>query len=172
MFRYLSFTTLCDTTFVLFLLSWLATRQIGLFLVIRTSYRDAPQLIPFQWDPANGLFLNTQTYWGFIGMISALYVMASVWFAMATKVAWRVVSGQGAEDSRSDEGDESDAEERAAELERMRLEEDGAASPGDSEKSGTRSPAGIPSVTDVLPSTPTGKAEGVDQLGSARRRRR
>jgi acyl-CoA-dependent ceramide synthase len=111
MFRYLSFSTPCDLTFVVFLVAWLLSRQIGLALVIRTCYYDAPRFIPFKWDPAQGMYLTSATYYGFIGMLAFLWTLASVWFYMACNVAIRVVRGLGAEDSRSDdEGDEDAAD--------------------------------------------------------------
>jgi acyl-CoA-dependent ceramide synthase len=106
MFRYLSLSTLCDATFVFFLISWLFSRQLGLFLVIRTSYLDAPRFIPFKWDPSRGRFLTKTTYYVWIGMQCFLLCLATVWFYMACMVAARVVRGLGAEDSRSDDEEE------------------------------------------------------------------
>ncbi|OCF35255.1 acyl-CoA-dependent ceramide synthase [Kwoniella heveanensis CBS 569] len=108
MIRYLGYTTACDITFVIFLVSWLLTRQIGLFLVIKTSYFDAPKYISFKWHPASGHYLTYGTYLGFCGMLAVLWVLASVWFYMACRVAVRVVRGLGAEDSRSDDEDEGE----------------------------------------------------------------
>ncbi|KAK6902744.1 acyl-CoA-dependent ceramide synthase [Kwoniella mangroviensis CBS 10435] len=106
MLRYLSYSRSCDLTFVIFLISWLFSREIGLFLVIKTSYLDAPRFIQFKWSPSTGQYLTYRTYLGFIGLVSLLWVLASIWFYMAVKVAVKVVRGQGAEDSRSDDEDE------------------------------------------------------------------
>ena len=109
MLRYLEFSTACDITFIIFLVAWLFTRQIGLAMVINTCYNDAPRFIPFKWDPSGGMYLTKATYYGFIGLITILLVLASVWFYMACSVAIRVIRGLGAEDSRSDdEGEEDD----------------------------------------------------------------
>ena len=110
MFRYLSRTTACDITFVVFLLAWLFSRQIGLALVIRTCYFDAPNYIPFKWDPASGMYLTKTTYYGFIGMLCVLWTLATIWFYMALMVAVRVIRGLGAEDVRSDDEDEGEDE--------------------------------------------------------------
>nr|XP_018264029.1 acyl-CoA-dependent ceramide synthase [Kwoniella dejecticola CBS 10117]OBR86187.1 acyl-CoA-dependent ceramide synthase [Kwoniella dejecticola CBS 10117] len=110
MLRYLSYTTSCDLTFVIFLISWLFSREIGLFLVIKTSYQDAPKHIKFNWSPSTGHYLTYNTYIGFIGLVTLLWVLASIWFYMAIKVAVKVVKGQGAEDSRSDDEDEDNAD--------------------------------------------------------------
>ncbi|WVW83313.1 hypothetical protein I302_105332 [Kwoniella bestiolae CBS 10118] len=106
MLRYLSYSRSCDLTFVIFLISWLFSREIGLFLVIKTSYLDAPRFIKFKWSPSTGQYLTYETYLGFIGLVSLLWVLASIWFYMAVKVAVKVVRGQGAEDSRSDDEEE------------------------------------------------------------------
>ncbi|ORX39706.1 putative longevity-assurance protein-like protein [Kockovaella imperatae] len=114
LFRYLSFSTLCDVTFVAFLIGWLVSRQIGLAFVIYTSYVDAPKFIKFRWSPQTGQYLTQTTYYGFIGMEVFLYGLASIWFYMACMVAVRVVTGQGAADSRSDAGDEDEEERNGA----------------------------------------------------------
>lgn len=108
MCRYLSLTTACDITFVVFLFAWLFSRQIGLAMVIRTSYVEAPKYIPFKWDPKNGMYLTKTTYYGFIGMLVVLWILASIWFYTACMVAVRVVRGLGAEDTRSDGEDEDE----------------------------------------------------------------
>lgn len=115
MFRYLSFTTLCDFTFVVFLISWFITRQVGLFLVIRSTYLDLPKFIPFEWTPEQGRFLTYWTHIGFVSMLSILWILATAWFYMACIVAIRVVRGMGAEDSRSDDESEEDALEQVPE---------------------------------------------------------
>ncbi|WWC85313.1 uncharacterized protein L201_000175 [Kwoniella dendrophila CBS 6074] len=106
MLRYLQFTQACDMTFVIFLISWLFSREIGLFLVIKTSYFDAPKFIKFKWSPSTGQYLTYKTYISFIGLVSLLWILATVWFYMACRVAVKVVKGEGAEDSRSDDEDE------------------------------------------------------------------
>ncbi|OXG32937.1 acyl-CoA-dependent ceramide synthase [Cryptococcus neoformans Ze90-1] len=115
MFRYLSLSTLCDLTFVVFLISWFITREAGLFLVIRSTYVDAPKFIPFEWAPEQGRFLTYRVYLGFVAMLSILWILATAWFYMACNVAIRVVRGMGAEDSRSDDESEEDALEQVPE---------------------------------------------------------
>ncbi|WRT66955.1 uncharacterized protein IL334_003920 [Kwoniella shivajii] len=110
MLRYLSFSFVCDLTFVVFLVSWLFSREIGLFLVMRTSFYDAPRFIKFQWSPSTGNYLTYTTYLGFIGLVTFLWILASIWFYMACRVAIKVVKGEGAEDSRSDDEDENENE--------------------------------------------------------------
>jgi acyl-CoA-dependent ceramide synthase len=108
MFRYLSLTTLCDATFVIFLVSWLFTRQVGLIFVLQTIYRHS-HIIPYGWNPEKGYFYSENTPPIFLTLLSLLLCLTTVWFYMACMVAVRVLRGLGAEDSRSDDEDEADS---------------------------------------------------------------
>lgn len=110
MFRYLSLTTLCDATFVVFLVSWLFTRQVGLVFVLQTIYRHSHKHIRYDWNPAHGHYYNQTVRVVFMGLLSLLLCLTTVWFYMACMVAVRVLRGLGAEDSRSDDEDENGAE--------------------------------------------------------------
>lgn len=108
MFRYMSLTTACDLTFIIFLVAWLFSRQIGLALLIRTVYVDGSRLIPYKWDPKSGLYFTRFTHYCFLTMLSILWILATIWFYTACMVAVRVVRGLGAEDTRSDDEDEDE----------------------------------------------------------------
>lgn len=117
MLRYLSHTTLCDLAFVVFLISWFVSRQIGLFLIIRTLWVDAAKYITLEWSPSEGKYLDRTTFWAFFILLSLLYVLATMWFCMAMVVAVRVVRGLGAEDIREEDvsgGDDDDSDDVAA----------------------------------------------------------
>ena len=103
MFRYLSLPFLCDATFTWFLLSWLVTRNALFMLVCKSTYIDLPRLLPFAWDPAQGYYLTRGVQLGFSALLASLQCLQVIWFGMICRVAWRVISGQGAEDTRSDE---------------------------------------------------------------------
>lgn len=100
--RYMQFRQACDAAFVVFLITWVITRQVGLFLVIRSVYVEVPKFIEFKWAPEENHYLTPAIYYGFVAMLTILLVLCTVWFYMAVMVAVRVVRGQGAEDSRSD----------------------------------------------------------------------
>ncbi|KAI0921677.1 hypothetical protein AcW1_004422 [Taiwanofungus camphoratus] len=102
MFRYLAWSTLCDATFVLFLISWLVTRHVLFILAIWSTY-NAQSIIPPSWDPERGHYKTRGMFTGFLTMLVMLQCIQIMWFWMICRVAWRVVSGQGAEDTRSDE---------------------------------------------------------------------
>ncbi|KAL7282270.1 hypothetical protein ACG7TL_003740 [Trametes sanguinea] len=107
MFRYLGMSTLCDATFVTFLLSWFVTRHVLFLLAIKTTW-EAWYVVPRIWDPARGHFMTKETYFGFFAMLVALQIIQLIWFWMICRVAYRVVTGQGAEDTRSDDEDDEE----------------------------------------------------------------
>lgn len=66
---------------------------------------------PFR-DPEGPVCFNTRIRWAFLGLLGGLQVITLVWFWMIIKVAYKVLTGQGADDSRSDdEGEEGEEEE-------------------------------------------------------------
>ncbi|RPD66723.1 longevity assurance proteins LAG1/LAC1 [Lentinus tigrinus ALCF2SS1-7] len=102
MFRYLGMSMLCDVTFVVFLLSWLVTRHFLFILAIKATW-ESKYAVPRVWDPSRGHFMTKEIYIAFLAMLIALQIIQLVWFWMICRVAYRVVTGQGAEDSRSDD---------------------------------------------------------------------
>lgn len=65
-------------------------------------------LQPFR-DPEGPVCFNSRIRWAFLGLLGGLQVITLVWLWMIIKVAYRVLSGQGADDTRSDdEGDEEE----------------------------------------------------------------
>lgn len=74
MFRYLSLTTLCDATFVCFLLSWFITRHALFVFVIISTYKDAPRIIPRVWDPERGHYMTKEVYIAYNTLLIALQV--------------------------------------------------------------------------------------------------
>ncbi|KAH7908494.1 TLC domain-containing protein [Hygrophoropsis aurantiaca] len=107
MLRYIKLYTLCDAMFTWFLLSWFVTRHVFFIIVIKSAIMDAPRLIRVGWSPEFGAYYSEFTHFLFEMMLVALQIIQFIWFWMICRVAWRVVSGKGAADERSD--DESDS---------------------------------------------------------------
>lgn len=64
-----------------------------------------PRYIPLVYDPSRDLLI-TKTFWIFFSVsLWALYALLCLWFVTGCKVAWGVVKGEQAEDTRS-EGEE------------------------------------------------------------------
>ncbi|THH13281.1 hypothetical protein EW146_g6914 [Bondarzewia mesenterica] len=106
MLRYLAYQTACDLAFVFFLVSWFITRHVLFVGVIVSLYSDAPRFIPFQWIPERGYYFSAEVHAIFVILLSAL---ECIWSYMIFRVAWRVVMGYGADDTRSDDDDSNAA---------------------------------------------------------------
>ncbi len=74
MLRYLSFKTLCDLTFVCFMISWFITRHVLFIIAINSTYVDIPKYVPAVYDPANGYYMTKGVWIAFLSMLIALEV--------------------------------------------------------------------------------------------------
>ncbi|KAA1466760.1 longevity assurance proteins LAG1/LAC1 [Dentipellis sp. KUC8613] len=99
--RYLGFQTLCDIAFGLFLISWVVTRHV-LFIMVTISVYYMPG-VKFAWDPARKSYLTQEVAYGFVALLVTLEILQAIWCYMIFRVAWRVVMGYGADDTRSDD---------------------------------------------------------------------
>ncbi|KAJ3764121.1 TLC domain-containing protein [Lentinula raphanica] len=111
MLRYLNLPQIYpDFTFGTFMVTWFVTRHVLFPVAIQSIIFDMPNLIPYDWDPERGHYFTKGSHAMFYCCLIALEVIQMVWFAMIVRVAWRVISGQGATDVRSDEegGDDDD----------------------------------------------------------------
>lgn len=108
LFKYMGFSKFCDVLFAIFMLVWIVTRHILYTFVWWTCFQDAPAFIPFVSTPnlATGHMLTHSTYIFFLALLAALQILLLIWFGMIFKIALRVVTSQGAVDTRSD--DDSD----------------------------------------------------------------
>ncbi|KAI9675525.1 MAG: sphingosine N-acyltransferase lag1 [Trizodia sp. TS-e1964] len=140
--KYLHYDVACDYAFGFFMITWVIARHILYMMVCWSVYKDIPAEInygcyygktgemvgpipppdyfghliqPFQ-DPEGLICFNDKIKWGFLAGLLALQVLMVIWFVMICKVAWKVINGGQAEDSRSDDEDaEEDAEEEEEE---------------------------------------------------------
>jgi very-long-chain ceramide synthase len=67
-------------------------------------------LQPFN-DPDGLVCWNNPIKYGFLGLLLALQVLTIIWFFMVLQVAYRVLTGNGAHDNRSDDEDAAEEEE-------------------------------------------------------------
>lgn len=108
MIRYLSISQLAtDAVFGLFMVSWFVTRHLLFPIVIWSTTFDLPVNIPYLLDKERGFYLTRSAHMVFVGALLALQVLQCIWFWMICRVAYRVVTGSGAEDERSDDEIES-----------------------------------------------------------------
>ena len=142
--KYLQFQTACDAAFGVFMISYFITRQALYMTVCYSIYKHIPEEIsygcyqgsvtdtegpfpvPDDWDhltqpfrdPVGLVCWNDNIKWTFLGMLLALQCVLLVWFGMIIRVAYKVLSGQGADDTRSDDEDEEDEEVQDADVAR------------------------------------------------------
>ncbi len=113
--RYAGQQTLCDIGFGLFVASWIITRHVLYNIVVWSAFVESPRYISIGWSWEKSYFFTDRFRYLMVGLLVALQIILLLWFAMIAKVAWRVVSGSGAHDSRSDDEDSDEDEEEEAE---------------------------------------------------------
>lgn len=140
--KYLHFELACDIAFGVFMVSWLIARHILYMWVLYSIYAHIPEEIqygcykgsgqnlegpfptPNDWshliqpfrNPVGLVCWNNNIKWTFLGMLLALQVLLLIWFAMILRVAYKVITGTGAEDVRSDDEDGDEEEEMPKEI--------------------------------------------------------
>ena len=103
MFKYMDVPLMPDITFLIFLVSWLITRQIIFPMIAWSVTFDMPVYLPLDWNPAVD-HLVTRRGWVFFAVsLWMLQGLLCIWFYMACKVLYNVIRGKAVEDSRSDD---------------------------------------------------------------------
>ncbi|KAI6089143.1 longevity assurance proteins LAG1/LAC1 [Hypoxylon rubiginosum] len=148
--KYLGYAKLCDFMFVVFMVSWFIARHVLYLVTCYSIYRDTPIEIPEScyrgpstnltgpfpipdgwrhWlepfhDPEGTVCFSPSVEWGFLYCLLGLQVITIFWFCMIIKVALRVLKGDGADDTRSDDEAEEEEEEEFEYEEAQPLEEE------------------------------------------------
>ena len=132
--NYLRFRKACDVTFGVFLVVWFIARHVLYMTVCRSIVVDVPKTMPYGCfasttgqqvstdggsavlanvlqpfnDPDGLVCFNPVIRYGFLGLLLALQILTLIWFGMILRVAYSVLSGKAAQDSRSDDEEELD----------------------------------------------------------------
>ncbi|KAH8886467.1 longevity assurance proteins LAG1/LAC1 [Thozetella sp. PMI_491] len=149
--KYAGYSTLCDITFGLFMLSWVVARHIFYMMVWYSAWAHTPRVIgnscykgpstnltgPFfppeykngglyllepLWSSESQICFDQNLQWSFLTTLLFLQAIMLVWFRAIVRVAIRVIRGDGADDVRSD--DEGEEEEDEIEYEEAQLLEE------------------------------------------------
>ena len=145
MLRYVGCQTACDIAFGLFLVTWFVTRHVFYLTVCWSVYVDLPvmtngcyssasgeklsddggnqigrHLLQSFRDPGGVVCWNDRIGWSFLGLLLALQVILLIWFGMIWRVAYKVIRGCPADDSRSDDEGEEEEEEVPLDLEKVK----------------------------------------------------
>ncbi|KAH8982425.1 longevity assurance proteins LAG1/LAC1 [Lactarius akahatsu] len=107
MLRYLSYQIACDVTFVWWMLSWFVTRHVLFCKVIASAYWGVTTQLEFgQFE--RGYWLTKEVHTTLVVLLVILEIIQSIWSYLIFGVAYRVLKGEGAEDSRSDDEGEDE----------------------------------------------------------------
>ncbi|KAF2758389.1 longevity assurance proteins LAG1/LAC1 [Pseudovirgaria hyperparasitica] len=135
--KYLGFSVACDVMFGLFIVAWFVARHVLYLAVCYSTYVHVPEVMPYGCydsvtgeklaeteesgimthilqsfrDPGAPVCFNKRIQSNFLAFLLALQVVTLIWFYMIIKVAYKVVTGQGADDVRSDDEGEDEEEE-------------------------------------------------------------
>lgn len=140
MLKYMNFQMACDIAFGVFLVVWFIARQVLYLLVCYSVYVHIPLEIkygcysgsasnlqgpisppdlfghllqPFT-DPEGLVCWDNRIGWAFLSVLMALQAILLIWFGMILRVAYKVIRGGEAEDSRSDDELEEGNDERGS----------------------------------------------------------
>ncbi|KAL2350100.1 TLC domain-containing protein [Cryomyces antarcticus] len=129
MLKYLGYQTACDVAFGIFIVTWFTARHVFYLMICWSLYTDVGEMMPYGCyssvtgeklssdggseiakhvlqpflDPDGTVCFNPQIRYSFLGLLLALQILTLIWFGMIMRVAYNVLSGKGADDSRSDD---------------------------------------------------------------------
>ncbi|CAK3882195.1 Sphingosine N-acyltransferase lag1 [Lecanosticta acicola] len=137
-FRYVGWQTACDAMFGVFVITWISARHVGYLAVCWSIYEHingvnmrygtfslatgklistdggnevfANVFQPILRPDAKTVGLNAYMKYGFLGLLLSLQIITLVWLVMILRVVVRVLRGQGADDTRSDDEGGEEAE--------------------------------------------------------------
>lgn len=137
--KYLKYETACNIGFGLFMSTWFLTRHMIYPVVCWSVYHQLPLNLTYgcyagstgefiSAEPPNSfaymlgpyfsldnpICFNSTLKWMFLGLLLIIESLSIVWFSMIVRVAYGVICGGNAEDSRSDEEDEVEVQSPAS----------------------------------------------------------
>jgi len=108
MLKYAGFSASCDAMFIFFLISWVALRHGVYNYLFYHAWTRAKFLMP---DGECVPGIHQKRCWTptvvniFLTLLGGLQIITIIWMYLIMKVAYKVVTGTGAEDVRSDDDD-------------------------------------------------------------------
>ncbi|CDK29410.1 unnamed protein product [Kuraishia capsulata CBS 1993] len=109
MLKYCGFTNVCDYVFGLFMTAWIILRHIVYNYIVWHAWAKAKILLGDTCeDLARQNIKKRMCYHGweidcFVGLLAGLQVLFIIWMYLIARVAYKVMSGKGADDVRSDD---------------------------------------------------------------------
>ena len=128
MLKYAQFTRSCDLMFIVFLISWIILRHGVYNILFYHAWHNSRHLMAAGECVAGVVqkrCWNTSIINTFLALLGGLQVITIIWMFLILKVAYKVVTGKGAEDVRSDDLDlEYEEQVKMEAKERVEKEED------------------------------------------------
>ncbi|KAF4548288.1 TLC domain-containing protein 2 [Elsinoe fawcettii] len=137
MMKYVGMQTACDIAFGVFVITWFIARHVIYLAICWSIHADVPEVMPYGcYDLSSGSKLSSgggdKIWWNvlhayrggegevcfnnkirvsFLSLLLALQVLTVIWFGMICRVVYGVLTGKGADDTRSDDEGEDEEEE-------------------------------------------------------------
>jgi len=113
--KYTHFQTITDYSFGIFFISWIITRHILYFYLLKSVIYESLELIEKkEWLPSEGNFYSLWVWRYFVALFVGLQILLLLWGWLILKVAVKVIIGEGADDVRSESDETEDIQERDA----------------------------------------------------------
>ncbi|KAI8989450.1 Imidazoleglycerol-phosphate dehydratase-domain-containing protein [Pilobolus umbonatus] len=110
--KYMGYTVICDITFGLFAISWPLFRHVLFSIITRSLIVEPSIYTDMKWEPEKGKFFTHNVQKVYVFCFLVLNVLMFYWFAMIFKVIMKVLRGNNAEDTRSDDEDSDEPTEK------------------------------------------------------------
>lgn len=130
--KYYGAQAACDVFFGLFMFGWVITRHVLYNRMLYSCIGVARRVLPEKPGATRHHYLGFRTFMplALVGLLCVLQVILCLWLVMIMRVAWQVVTGKSATDSRSDESDDEDEAEIDANEKRAAAASSTASKPG------------------------------------------
>ncbi|CAG8506194.1 21865_t:CDS:2 [Cetraspora pellucida] len=105
MLKYLGFGVICDVLFGIFMVSWLVTRHYIYGHIIYSAWTEPQLYLEFKWAPEEEYYFTKNVQRFFLFLFLTLQAIIIFWFYLISNVAYKVIKGDRAHDSRSSESE-------------------------------------------------------------------
>ncbi|KAF9162736.1 sphingosine N-acyltransferase lag1 [Actinomortierella ambigua] len=111
MLKYMHKDQIADVGFVIFVITWIASRHYYYGLIIYSAWTEPMVYAKMGWDPSRGMYFTENVLNGFLFLLIALYAVLIFWLMLIFRVVIKVLKGENSEDVRSeDEAEEEEVE--------------------------------------------------------------
>ncbi|GAA5920354.1 hypothetical protein JCM6882_004539 [Rhodosporidiobolus microsporus] len=109
-FKYAGNNKAADGTFVVFLISWIATRHVIFCKILYAVITEPQTVLEYGWRSQDGYFFSRNVQISFALLLGSLQLLMCLWMWLILRVLYKMFLGGSAEDVRSDDEDEGEEE--------------------------------------------------------------